>query len=240
MTAATVAVHALADAVLFQCGPIGPAGVLGAPVRVDDGSPQGRIGRRRTVQRPHTQLRPHAAIHGQTEDSEIKAVKDGGDIQPAVLCLPFGDVGDALFQRLFCGKVPFQQVIRLSGLPVRPGDAIEPASRMVDQADFFHHLVDRPLAGDVHALRLLEQQRLMHPLAPVGVVTDILIMYFSHGIRQSLILPRPLPSGEIPISVKLKMQGHYIAGEEPLQVAKRPSPGGRGLRQYQYRAVQPC
>ena len=54
MTAATVAVHALADAVLFQCGPIGPAGVLGAPVRVDDGSPQGRIGRRRTVQRPHT------------------------------------------------------------------------------------------------------------------------------------------------------------------------------------------
>ena len=77
MTAASVAVHALADAVLFQCGPIGPAGVLGAPVRVDDGSPQGRIGRRRTVQRPHTQLRPHAVIHGQTEDSEIKAVKDG-------------------------------------------------------------------------------------------------------------------------------------------------------------------
>ena len=77
MTAASVAVHALADAVLFQCGPIGPAGVLGAPVRVDDGSPQGRIGRRRTVQRPHTQLRPHVVIHGQTEDSEIKAVKDG-------------------------------------------------------------------------------------------------------------------------------------------------------------------
>ena len=69
--------HAPADAVLFQCGPIGPAGVLGAPVRVDDGSPQGRIGRRRTVQRPHTQLRPHVVIHGQTEDSEIKAVKDG-------------------------------------------------------------------------------------------------------------------------------------------------------------------
>ena len=57
MTAATVAVHALADAVLFQCGPIGPAGVLGAPVRVDDSSPQGRIGCRRTVQRPHTQQR---------------------------------------------------------------------------------------------------------------------------------------------------------------------------------------
>ena len=67
----------LADAILFQCGPIGPADVLGAPVKVDDGSPQDRIGCRCAVQRPHTQLCPHIVIHGQTEDSEIKAVKDG-------------------------------------------------------------------------------------------------------------------------------------------------------------------
>ena len=38
VTAAAVAVHALADAMLFHRGPIGPAGVLGASVRVDDGA----------------------------------------------------------------------------------------------------------------------------------------------------------------------------------------------------------
>ena len=67
------------------------------------------------------------------------------------------DRGSQYTSGLFCqtGKKTFQQVIRLSGLPVRPSDAIGPASRMVDQADFFHYPVDRPLAGDVHALRLL-------------------------------------------------------------------------------------
>ena len=66
----------------------------------------------------------------------------------------------------------------------------------------------------VYTLRLLEQQRLVHPLAPAGVVTDILIMDFSHGIRQSLILPRPLPSGEMPVkTLPAHLQNPTVQGD---------------------------
>ena len=38
--------------------------------------------------------------------------------------------------------------IQFSILRLQLGDAVGLASRMVDQADFFHHPVDRPLTGD--------------------------------------------------------------------------------------------
>ena len=54
----------------------------------------------------------------------------------------------------------------------------------------------------------------MHPLAPIGVVTNILIMDFSQGIRQSLILPGPLPSGEIPVkTLSAHLQNPTVQGD---------------------------
>lgn len=55
--------------------------------------------------------------------------------QLAVLCFEFRDVGDAFFQGFFRRKVPFQQIIRLSGLPIRLCDAVGPTLWVMDHAN---------------------------------------------------------------------------------------------------------
>ena len=106
-----------------------------------------------------------------------KQSKDGRDVQLAVLCFKLRDVGDALFQGFFCRKVSFQQIIRLSGLPIRLCDAVGPTLWVMAHADFLHYAVNRALTGDGDAFRLLQQQRLVHPSASVSIIADILVIY---------------------------------------------------------------
>ena len=89
-----------------------------------------------------------------------------------------------------------QQIIRLSGLPIRLCEAVGPALWVMDHANLLHYAVDRALTGDGDALRLLQQQRLVHPSAPVSIIADILVVNLSHSLRQTLILPGSLPMGD--------------------------------------------
>ena len=67
----------------------------------------------------------------------------------------------------------------------------------MDHANLLHYAVDRALTGDGDALRLLQQQRLVHPSAPVSIIADILVINLPHSLRQTLILPGSLPTRDI-------------------------------------------
>ena len=70
VAASTIPVHALSDVVSFHCRPAALAGVLGAAVRANDGSPQGRISSGCAFQCPHIQSGPHIVVHSQSESAE--------------------------------------------------------------------------------------------------------------------------------------------------------------------------
>ena len=84
---------------------------------------------------------------------------------------------------------PLQQIIRFHGFPVCLCDPIRLSLWPMAQADLIHNPVYGPLTGDIYSLRLLQQQRLIHPDPSISIVTFILADDFFHGIRQILVLP---------------------------------------------------
>ena len=86
-------------------------------------------------------------------------------------------------------EIPFQQIIRFHGFPVCLCKPIRLSLWPMTQTDLIHNPVYGPFTGDMDALRLLQQQRLIHPDPSISIVTFILTDNFFHCIRQILVLP---------------------------------------------------
>src|SRR5699024_11712455 len=59
--------------------------------------------------------------------------------------------------------IPLQQIIRFHGFPVCLCKSIRLSLWPMAQADLIHNPVYGPFTGYMYALRLLQQQRLIHP-----------------------------------------------------------------------------
>ncbi len=86
-------------------------------------------------------------------------------------------------------EILLQQIIRFHGFPVCLCKSIQLSFWPMAQADLIHNPVYSPPAGYRDSLRLLQQQRLIHPDPFISIVTFILADNFFHGIRQILVLP---------------------------------------------------
>src|SRR5699024_792101 len=86
-------------------------------------------------------------------------------------------------------EIPLQQIIRFHGFPLCLCNSIRRSLWRMAQADLIHYPVYGAFTGYMYALRLLQQQRLIHPDPSISIVTFILADDCFHGIRQILVLP---------------------------------------------------
>ena len=188
------AAEALNNAAVLQCLPKCAAGVLAAPVGVEDGAADGETAGG-CLERVDAQLLAHIVCHAQGKDFTVEAVHDRRDIEPAVNALDLRDVRQQLSKRPVRVEVLAEQILCRHCQRACFRQPFRPVPAFVQPAVLAHQTGQPPQAAGNAALR----QRQPHPARTVVAVIWVFVQDLLDFSRKKLIPARHILAFQIAV-----------------------------------------
>ena len=176
MAASACAVHTLDNPKLRDCEAVFFACVLTSAVGMNNCSAHIPMAFAGILERLDTQFRVHIICHCKSQNGHIKTIKYCRHIELSIFCRNFRDVCDTLFARLFCGKIPLQQIVGFSRFPICFGDTVRFPALLVCRANALHYAVKRAFARYIF-IRVFQSQCRVQSSSPISIVTLIFREY---------------------------------------------------------------